>query len=178
MISTENSIRIAGIVHDSIVDGPGLRLTIFFQGCKRGCEGCHNPESWPVNGGDETTADALLSEVDGNPLLTGVTFSGGEPLLRARALVPLAEGIRKRNFDLAIFTGWTFDDILSDGDPDVLELLSHASVLIDGPFKLSEKSLLLAFRGSKNQRILDLKNSMAAGHAVPVEDPAWGYEGL
>ena len=175
MIATEKSIRIAGIVHDSIVDGPGLRLTIFLQGCKRGCEGCHNPESWPTEGGKESTVEALLSEVDNNPLLTGVTLSGGEPLLRAGALIPFAKGIQERKFDLAIFTGWTFEDIMADGDPDVLDLLNYASVLVDGPFKLSEKSLLLTFRGSKNQRILDLKKSIAIGKAVPMDDPAWGY---
>ena len=178
MIATENSIRIAGIIHDSIVDGPGLRLTIFFQGCKRGCEGCHNPESWAIDGGHETTVEKLLSEADENPLLTGVTFSGGEPLLRAGALIPLAEGIRNRKVDLAIFTGWTFEDILADGDPDVLDLLSYASVLVDGPFQLGEKSLLLAFRGSNNQRILDLKKSIASGQAVPMADPAWGFVDL
>jgi anaerobic ribonucleoside-triphosphate reductase activating protein len=176
MIATENSIRIFGIVHDSIVDGPGLRMAIFLQGCKRGCEGCHNPESWPLDGGRETTTEALLSEADKNPLLTGVTLSGGEPLLRAGALIPLAKGICERRLDLTIYTGWTFEDLLEDGDKDVLSLLSYASVLVDGAFIAGEKSMLLSFRGSKNQRILDLKKSLEAGAAVLTDNPSWGYE--
>ena len=174
MIATEKGIRIAGTVSDSIVDGPGLRMAIFFQGCLRGCEGCHNPESWPPGGGKRSTAEALLAGIDRNPLLTGVTFTGGEPLLRAGALLPLAEGIRARGLDLAIYTGWAFEEILSDGDADALALLGYASTIVDGPFLLGQKSLTLPFRGSKNQRILDAQKSIAAGRAVPTGDPAWG----
>ena len=173
MIATESNIRIAGLIGDSIVDGPGLRLTIFFQGCRRGCAGCHNPESWPIGGGKETGAGVLLREIDSNPLLTGVTFSGGEPLLRAGALLPLAEGIRARGLDLAVYTGFTFEEIISSGDRDALALLSFASVIVDGPFLEGQKSLLLSFRGSRNQRILDAKKSLEEGRAVPAGDPAW-----
>ena len=174
MISTETSIRIAGVVNDSIVDGPGLRMAIFFQGCLRGCEDCHNKKSWPMSGGRETTAETLLAKIDKNPLLTGVTFSGGEPLLRAGALIPLAERICERGLDLAIYTGWTLEDIFSDGDKDVLKLLSYASVLVDGPFVEAKKNMLLHFRGSENQRILDLKKSLKAKKAVLMRNPAWG----
>jgi len=173
MIASEKRIRIAGVVNDSIVDGPGLRMAIFFQGCLRCCEGCHNPESWPLNGGREKTAEALLSDIDNNPLLTGVTFSGGEPLLRAGALLPLAEGIRLRGLDLAIYTGWVFEDILMDGDADVMALLRYAQTLVDGPFVLEKKKLSLPFRGSANQRILDVPRSLEAGRPVPANDPAW-----
>jgi len=175
MIATERYIRIAGTIDDSIVDGPGLRMTIFFQGCLRGCEGCHNPESWPLDGGREETAGSLLAKIDKNPLLTGVTFSGGEPLLRAGALLPLAEGIRERGLDLAIYTGWTFEEALADGDEDVLALFRYASALVDGPFVLARKSMLLPFRGSGNQRILDVELSLAEGRAVAMANPAWGY---
>lgn len=175
MIATEDTIRIAGAENDSIVDGPGLRMAIFFQGCLRGCEGCHNPESWPTDGGRETTTAEILADLDKNPLLTGVTFTGGEPLLRAGALLALAEGISERGLDLAVYTGWTFEEILADGDPAALALLGHASAIIDGPFVLEKKSLLLPFRGSGNQRILDAAKSIAAGQAVPMGDPAWGY---
>ena len=173
MISTEKSIRIAGIAGDSIVDGPGLRLTVFFQGCLRGCAGCHNKDSWPLQGGQKKTSEALLFEIKKNPLLTGVTFSGGEPLLRAGALLTLAEGIRALGLDLAIYTGWTIEEIIADGDRDALALIGLASVLVDGPFLLGQKSLLLPFRGSKNQRILDAKRSLSEGRAVLAEDPAW-----
>jgi anaerobic ribonucleoside-triphosphate reductase activating protein len=173
MIATEKTIRVAAVIGDSIVDGPGLRMAIFFQGCLRCCEGCHNPELLPLGGGRVSTAEALLTEIRKNPLLTGVTFSGGEPLLRAGAILPLAEGIGALGLDLAIYTGWTIEEIISDGDKDVLALLGHASVLVDGPFVLGQKSLLLPFRGSKNQRILDVKKSLSEGCAVLSEDPAW-----
>ena len=176
MIATEKNIRIAGIANDSIVDGPGLRMAVFFQGCLRGCPGCHNPGSWPLEGGTETTAEELLARIDSNPLLTGVTFTGGEPLLRAGALLPLAEGIRARGLDLAIYTGFSFEEIFADGDKEALALLAYASTLVDGPFVLEEKSLLLSFRGSGNQRILDVERSLAAGRAVLTNDPAWENE--
>ena len=173
MISTERTIRVAGIISDSIVDGPGLRLTIFCQGCLRGCADCHNLKSWPLNGGHEVTVEELLLKIDNNPLLTGVTFSGGEPLLRAAALLPLAEGIRARGLDLAIYTGYTIEEILADGDEKAIALLGHASVLVDGPFVFSQKSLALHFRGSKNQRILDAAKSLSERRAVPTTDPGW-----
>ena len=174
MIATENEIRIAGVVGDSIVDGPGLRMAIFFQGCRRGCPGCHNPGSWPLGGGRGVKADTLLEGAGKNPLLAGVTFSGGEPLLRAAALIPLAEGIGRLGLDLAIYTGWTFEEIMEDGDASVLALLGYASTLVDGPFILEQKSLVLPFRGSKNQRILDAPRSLSAGSPIPSTDPSWG----
>jgi len=176
MIATEKTIRIAGIANDSIVDGPGLRMTIFLQGCRRHCEGCHNRESWPLEGGEEYRAETLLALALKNPLLAGVTFSGGEPLLRARPLLPLAAGLRERGLDLVIFTGYVFEDILADGDKDVLALLGLASVLVDGPFVLAEKSLMLSFRGSKNQRVLDLAESLAEGRSVPTKNRVWCHE--
>jgi len=176
MIATEKTIRIAGVVNDSIVDGPGLRLAIFFQGCRRHCEGCHNPESWSFEDGVECRAESISLMIDRNPMLTGVTFSGGEPLLRAGALLPVAKDIEERGLDLAIYTGYTFEDILSDGDKDALALLGYASTLIDGPFDPAEKSLMLPFRGSGNQRILSLVLSLAEGRPVPTQDPEWHYE--
>jgi anaerobic ribonucleoside-triphosphate reductase activating protein len=175
MISSENGLRIAGIANDSIVDGPGLRITFFFQGCRHACVGCHNPETWPLTGGEETDADALLAKIDANPLLQGVTFSGGEPLLRAAALLPLAEGIRSRGLPLAIYTGYTFEELLANGERPVLNLLAYADTLIDGPFVLAQKSLTLPFRGSRNQRILDIAASLSAGAAVAQADPEWDY---
>jgi anaerobic ribonucleoside-triphosphate reductase activating protein len=170
-----HEIRLAGIANDSIVDGPGLRITFFFQGCLHACEDCHNPETWPLTGGEETDADALLTKIDANPLLQGVTFSGGEPLLRAEALLPLAEGIRARGLPLAIYTGFTFEELFADGDRVVTALLAYADTLIDGPFVRTQKSLTLPFRGSHNQRILDTAASLKAGAAVATTDPAWGY---
>ena len=175
MISSEKEIKLAGIANDSIVDGPGLRITFFFQGCLHACEGCHNPESWALDGGDETCVDDLLAKIDMNPLLQGVTFSGGEPLLRAEALLPLAEGVRARSLPLAIYTGYTFEEVLASGDRAALELLTYAETMIDGPFILAQRSLTLPFRGSHNQRILDVASSIATGSAVATSDPEWMY---
>jgi len=175
MIATEKVIRIAGIANDSIVDGPGLRMAVFFQGCKRHCEGCHNPESWLLDGGHVIEDRALYACAMKNPLLTGVTLSGGEPLLQAGALLRFAQAIGAKGLDLAIYTGYTFEDILADGDEDVLALLGLASTLIDGPFVIGERSLMLPFRGSSNQRILDLPKSLSEGLAVATSDPAWRY---
>jgi anaerobic ribonucleoside-triphosphate reductase activating protein len=167
-------IRVAGIVDDSIVDGPGLRLTIFLQGCDKDCAGCHNQDARPIDAGAGYTAAELFEKIRANPLLTGVTFSGGEPLLQAATLIPLAEKIRAANLSLAIYTGDIAEDIFARNDDSVLRLLSLADILVDGPFILAEKSLALPFRGSANQRILDARKSVELRCPVAANDPAWG----
>jgi anaerobic ribonucleoside-triphosphate reductase activating protein len=168
-------IRVSGIVNDSIVDGPGLRMAIFMQGCDKNCAGCHNQAARSLTGGTEYTAAELVEKIRANPLLTGVTFSGGEPLLQAEALIPLAEQIAAAKLPLAIYTGDVLEDVLLKDDAHVLRLLHLADILIDGPFILKARSLALPFRGSHNQRILDVKQSLAARRAVPTNDPAWKY---
>lgn len=163
----------AGIVNDSITDGPGLRLTLFMQGCDKNCPGCHNQDTLPLEGGTLYTTEEIMQKVNKNPMLSGVTFSGGEPLLQAQALLPLAHLIKEACLDLAIYTGYTFEDLLKKGDSLQIELLSLASTLIDGPFILSQRSLNLSFRGSTNQRILNLKESLAQGKAVLENRSAW-----
>jgi anaerobic ribonucleoside-triphosphate reductase activating protein len=150
-------------------------MAIFFQGCPHICEGCHNPESWPYGDGNIVTVDYLLGLIDANPLLQGITFTGGEPLIRAGALLPLAAGIAERGLDIAIYTGYTFDEILESGGSDVTALLGYASTLIDGRFVLAQKSLTLRFRGSANQRILDARESLRQGKAVATSDERWSY---
>lgn len=166
-------IRVAGIENDSITDGPGLRLTLFVQGCPRACLGCHNPEAIPLKGGRLCSADELFEQICRNPILTGVTFSGGEPLIQAASLLPLARMIRQARLDLAIYTGYVFEEILAHSNPDVLSLLSLADILIDGPFVIEQRNLSLHFRGSENQRILDLPRSLAEKKAIWTEDPDW-----
>lgn len=167
------TICVAGIENDSITDGPGLRFTLFVQGCSRVCPGCHNPESIPLEGGTHHTVEDLIGRIRNNPLLTGVTFSGGEPLIQATALLPLARMIHEDNLDLAIYTGYTFEEILKENAPDVLHLLSFADILIDGPYVIKKRNLSLRFRGSGNQRILDVPKSLAARKAVWTEDQDW-----
>ncbi len=164
--TTSDKIRVAGIVDDSITDGPGLRITIFMQGCPHNCAGCHNPSALDVCGGMEYTCEQLMERINKNLLLTGVTFSGGEPILQAAALLPLAKGIKAAGLDLAIYTGYTFEELLARGNGAVLGLLGYADTLIDGPFMLEKRNLALAFRGSANQRIIDLPASLKEGHAV------------
>ena len=167
-------IQIAGIENDSIVDGPGLRMCIFLQGCDKSCEGCHNPESLPLVGGKAYSVEELMEKIKKNPLLSGVTLSGGEPLLQAGELIPLVEKMQENGLNLVIYTGDTFEMILEKNDEDILKLLSFCDILIDGPFILAEKSLTLKFRGSRNQRILDCQKSLEAKVAILTDNPSWG----
>ena len=166
-------IQVAGIVHDSIVDGPGIRYVLFVQGCPHHCNGCHNPESWPFEGGMERSAEEIFSEIQKNPLVRGVTFSGGEPFSQADALLPLAIMLKEAGYELAIYTGGVFEDILSQGTSEQRELLGNADTLIDGPFLKQKRNLSLKFRGSENQRILNVSASLAEGKAVWEESARW-----
>ena len=165
-------VKLAGIVPDSIVDGPGLRTTLFAQGCPHHCPGCHNPETWSFDGGTEATTDLILGIVRFNPLSRGVTFSGGEPFAQAESFARLAGLLKQSSYEVASYSGYTFEQLLA-GTPAQRELLGAIDVLIDGPFLLAERSLELAFRGSRNQRILDVPASLAAGQAVPVTKGRW-----
>lgn len=168
----DDTISLAGIVRQSIVDGPGLRLTIFTQGCPHHCEGCHNPNTWPFEGGTPTKADTILRELDKNPLLSGVTLSGGEPLAQPEALLPLAEGVLARGKNIVCYTGYTFEEllVLQKDNPPLRQLLSLISILIDGRFVLPLRDLTLTFRGSQNQRVLDLPRSLEVGEAILLEE--------
>ncbi len=153
-------LKISGIMTESIVDGPGMRYSIFTQGCPHNCEGCHNPETHSFKDGRYMSIDDMYDKLSQNELLSGVTFSGGEPLCQADVLVKLARRI-KANTDLniVIFTGYLIEDLKAKGDPDIMELLDLADWLIDGKFELAHKDLTLAFRGSSNQRIIELANN-------------------
>ena len=173
MSSTRSEpISVAGVIGDSITDGPGIRMTVFVQGCPHRCEGCHKPETHPFSGGEPRSAEELLQKIDKNPLLSGVTLSGGEPFCQAAALLPLAEGVRARGLELAAYSGWTYEQLLEQGG-DKAALLRLCHVLVDGPFVLAERSLSLRFRGSKNQRILDVQRSLREGRAVLMQDGRW-----
>lgn len=170
------SIDLAGIVPESITDGPGLRLTIFCQGCPHHCEGCHNPETWDFAGGTSTPVDAIFQQVKANPLLRGVTFSGGEPFSQAGAFAALARLLKDAGYEIAVYSGYTFEELYKDTRPEIWELLSLCHILVDGPFVLAQRDITLPFRGSANQRILDLPASMAAGHAVLCTASRWTGE--
>ena len=168
-------LELSGIVSDSIVDGPGIRVTVFCQGCPHHCPGCHNRETWEFGCGTPMEEETILEIVRSNPLCRGVTFSGGEPFAQGEAFAKLAKLLKEHRYEVASYSGYTFEQLLS-GTPAQRELLRHIDVLIDGPFIQSEKSLELSFRGSRNQRILDVPKSLAAGTAVPVPPGRWTGE--
>lgn len=163
----ETCLRIAGVVTESIVDGPGIRYTIFTQGCPFRCEGCHNPQAQPLNGGIEVRLSVLYKEIKANPLITGVTYSGGEPFIQTRPLILLSKVLKAQGYSLWSYSGYTYDNL--DGDFMRRELLELMDVVVDGPFVKSKMSMDLDFRGSSNQRIIDVPKSMAQGKVVLAE---------
>ena len=165
-------LKLSGIQTDSIVDGPGIRTTFFCQGCPHHCEGCHNPETWPFEGGTAMDTDTMVEIVTSNPLCRGVTFSGGEPFAQAAGFAKLAKLLKEKGYEVASYSGYTFEELL-EGSQDQKMLLEAIDILIDGPFLLAEKSLEIAFRGSRNQRILDVPKSLAAGKAVETTSRRW-----
>ena len=166
-------LRLAGVVEDSITDGPGLRMAVFVQGCPHRCEGCHNPQTWPFEGGQEATAEALLVRFAHNPLLTGMTLTGGEPFAQAMALLPLARGVKAMGKELAIYSGYTWEELITQDDGAVRALLRTADILIDGRFVASLRDWDLRFCGSSNQRIVDVARSLAAGRVVQADQERW-----
>ncbi len=163
-----NALRIAGTVGESIVDGPGIRYVIFTQGCPHGCPGCHNPETHDFAGGREIDAETLLAEIRRNGLVSGVTFSGGEPFEQAEALLPLARQLKADGRHLMAYSGYTYEQLIADGRAGVRGLLEQLDLLVDGRYEAEHRSLELRFRGSTNQRVLDVPASLAEGAAHPA----------
>ena len=163
-------LRIAGTVNDSIVDGPGIRFTIFTQGCPHNCKGCHNPQTHDFEGGELADTDTLLEKVKSNTLLDGVTFSGGEPFCQAQTLAALGAEVKKLGMNVITYTGYTFEQLYKDRDKNGWEeLLAVTDYLIDGPFILEQKDWEIKFRGSSNQRYIDCQASLKEGRAVECE---------
>ena len=165
-------LDLAGIVNDSIVDGPGIRMTVFCQGCPHHCSGCHNPETWQFGSGTPMEEARIVEIVRTNPLCRGVTFSGGEPFAQAEGFGKLARLLKEQGYEVASYSGYTFEQLIR-GTQAQKDLLSAIDVLIDGPFVMAEKSLELSFRGSRNQRIIDVQKSLAAGEAICITSGRW-----
>jgi len=168
-------LDLSGIVSDSIVDGPGIRVTVFAQGCPHHCEGCHNPETWEFGCGTQVDIGCIVEIVRSNPLCRGVTFSGGEPFAQAAEFAALARELKTLGYEVASYSGYTFEQLMN-GTPEQRELLGAIDVLIDGPFIMAERSLELNFRGSRNQRILNVPASLAEGRAVEITIGRWTGE--
>lgn len=160
--------RLAGVVNDSIVDGPGLRLAVFAQGCPHHCPECHNPQSHDFNGGEWGDTAEILRIAEDNCLLDGITLTGGEPFCQPEACAELARGAHELGLNVWVYTGYLFENLLNGTDAQ-RELLKNADVLVDGPFLIAQKSMDARFRGSKNQRLIDVQKSLNAGHAVELE---------
>lgn len=166
-------ISLSGVTGDSIVDGPGLRLTIFTQGCPHHCPGCHNPQTHDPEGGSWADTEDILAAAAENPLLDGITLSGGDPFLQPVPCLALAEGAHKIGLNVWTYTGYTWEALLEENDAEKLALLKETDVLVDGPFLLAERSLELRFCGSRNQRLIDVKKSLAEGKVVLWEEPSY-----
>lgn len=148
-------IRIAGIEEESIVDGPGIRFVIFTQGCNHHCIGCHNPETHSFDGGELVDIENIVNKIKENPLLDGITISGGEPFEQSLECSILAKKVKALGLNVVTYTGYTFEEILRN--KKFRDLLLQTDLLIDGKFDISQKSMMLHFRGSTNQRIIDVK---------------------
>ncbi|MBQ8238279.1 MAG: anaerobic ribonucleoside-triphosphate reductase activating protein [Oscillospiraceae bacterium] len=165
-------LDLAGIVEDSIVDGPGIRATVFCQGCPHHCEGCHNPETWEFGRGTKMEVEKIAQILRSNPLCRGVTFSGGEPFTQPEGFAKLARILKDSGYEVASYSGYTYEQLLH-GTKAQRELLETIDILIDGPFILSQKTLETPFRGSRNQRIIDVKKSLILGSPVEVTKGRW-----
>ena len=163
-------MRIFGLQQDSIVDGPGFRFACFVQGCPHGCPGCHNPDSHDPAGGREMTVEEVAAQLLSNPLTDGLTLSGGEPFAQAEDCLALAKIARGHGLNVWSYSGWTFEYLRDQGTPAQKALLAELDVLVDGPFVLSERTLELPWRGSRNQRVVDVQRSLEAGEVIVRPD--------
>lgn len=166
-------ISLSGVTGDSIVDGPGLRLTIFTQGCLHHCPGCHNPQTHDPEGGSWADTEDILAAAAENPLLDGITLSGGDPFLQPVPCLALAEGAHKIGLNVWTYTGYTWEALWEENAPEKIALLKETDVLVDGPFLLAERSLELRFCGSRNQRLINVKKSLAEDKVVLWEEPSY-----
>ena len=159
----------APVQFDSIVDGEGLRAVIWTQGCPHGCPGCHNPQTHAFDRGTSVASESILEQLKAHFYLDGVTFSGGEPMAQAAACGELAQAVHQLGMNVWCYTGYTWEALMEAQDPDQRMFLEQIDVLIDGPFLLAQKSLNLKFRGSANQRLIDVQASLKAQHVVLAE---------
>ena len=168
----ERTIQLAGVVRESIVDGPGIRFVVFCQGCPHLCPGCHNPVTHDFDGGYPCEVEKILKAIDENPLLDGVTFSGGEPACQPKAFLTLAKEIKARGLNIIMYSGFTLEQLTKMGETDLAlaELLEYLDYLIDGRYEEAQRDLTLSFRGSRNQRIIDMNETRKTGNLITLEN--------
>ena len=166
-------IRLAGVVPESIVDGPGYRLAVFVQGCPHGCPGCHNPATHDVNGGYTGDTDEIIAQMGKNPLVRGVTLTGGEPMLQCAALLEVAKAAKEKGMNVWCYTGFTLEALEKENRPDRMALLEAVDVLVDGPYLAHERSIDLLYCGSRNQRLIDMRKTRVTGEICLYVPDAW-----
>ena len=166
-------IRLAGIVPESIVDGPGYRLAVFVQGCPHACPGCHNPKTHDFAGGYLSDTDQIIAQMGKNPLVRGVTLTGGEPMMQAEALCEVASAAKAKGMNVWCYTGYTLETLQRENNPARMRLLEHVDVLVDGPYIAHDRSLELNYCGSRNQRLIDMHATRATGEICLYEVPQW-----
>jgi anaerobic ribonucleoside-triphosphate reductase activating protein len=156
-------MKVMNIIHDSIVDGEGFRSVVFFAGCPHRCQGCHNPESWKMENGKDMNKDQIVVDMISNEL-THVTLSGGEPFMQATEVAELAGELKSKGKNIWCYTGYTFETLLKD--PQHYRLLTQIDIIVDGKFELDKKDLSLLYKGSSNQRIIDVQKSLQEGRII------------
>jgi len=166
-------MRLSGFTYESIVDGPGFRVVIFVQGCHFACAHCHNPQSWDVNGGQEYTVRDIIKMMKkprpGRKRVRGITFSGGEPFLHAAELTQIATEAKRIGWDVCTFTGYTLEELQAQNDIDINQLLELTDFLIDGRYIHEQREVGLQFRGSTNQRFIDMNETRKLGTVALCE---------
>ncbi len=163
------TLDLAGTVSESIVDGKGIRYTVFVQGCPHHCPGCHNPQTHEFGVGTKRDIHEIFEEFNRDPLLKGITFSGGEPFCQPGPLAELGRLVHSLGKDVTTYTGFLYEDLVSKNDPEIDALLAQTDVLIDGPFIQDQKNLELLFRGSANQRLIDMKKTRDLGKVTLLD---------
>lgn len=167
----DNLIRLAGIEYESLVNGPGLRRVLFAQGCTHNCKGCFNPSTHDFNGGALKDMHEIINDIVTNPFIDGVTFSGGDPFEQADKFAYIAHEIKsKTKLNIWCYTGYTFEKILESDKTDWRELLNTIDVLVDGKFELSKKVEGLKYKGSSNQKIIDVKQSLINSKVILIDE--------
>lgn len=171
--SSEKNIRLAADLQtDSIVDGPGLRAVIWTQGCSHNCPGCQNPQTHSFKGGGLIPIHLVLEEIDKLEYHTGITFSGGDPMFQPEACNEIAKYAKNKGYNIWVYTGFTYEELItmSETKPIYMDFLKNIDILVDGKFKIEEKDLNLLFRGSKNQRLIDVQKTLKSNEIILLDE--------
>lgn len=160
-----STIRVVDIVAGTSVDGPGLRTSVYIAGCRHHCPGCHNPQTWNFDYGNLMTVQQIMSVIEDNGF--NVTLTGGDPLYSVEAITPLVKAVAAAGYNIWLYTGYLWEELLQISG--INGVLDHVATVVDGPFEADKRDLSLCFRGSSNQRIIDVPASLSVGHAVTLD---------